>query len=145
MIDPEKIRAIIDMPPPRSITQLRSFQGKVAYLRRFIANLSGKCQPFATLNKKDIKFKWDEHCQRAFDEIKSYLTHPPVLAAPIPGKSLILYTAALDESLGALLAQTNKEGKENALYYLSHRLICYPHRCFPRGCTGYRPPSDVRP
>ena len=46
---------------------------------------------------------------------------PPVLAAPIPGKPLVLYTAALDESLGALLAQTNEQGKENALYYLSCR------------------------
>ena len=48
---------------------------------------------------------------------------PPVLVAPIPRKPFILYTAALDESLGALLAQVNEEGKENALYYLSRRLI----------------------
>ncbi|PKU59891.1 hypothetical protein MA16_Dca028303 [Dendrobium catenatum] len=45
------------------------------------------------------------------------------MAAPIPGKPLILHTAALDESLGALLAQVNDEGKENALYYLSRRLL----------------------
>ncbi|XP_028548815.1 uncharacterized protein LOC114579170 [Dendrobium catenatum] len=47
----------------------------------------------------------------------------PVLAAPVPGKPLILYTVALDESLGALLAQVNDEGKENALYYLNRRLL----------------------
>ena len=48
---------------------------------------------------------------------------PPVLAAPVPGKPLVLYTAALDESLGALLAQVNEQGKETALYYLSRRLL----------------------
>ena len=48
---------------------------------------------------------------------------PLVLAAPIPGRPLILYTAAFNDSLGALLAETNEEGKENALYYLSHWLI----------------------
>ncbi|PKU60757.1 hypothetical protein MA16_Dca028441 [Dendrobium catenatum] len=73
--------------------------------------------------KEDVRFKWDAECQEAFDSIKRYLLNPPILAAPIPGKPLILYTAALEESLGALLAQHNEEGKENALYYISRRLI----------------------
>ncbi|PKU60200.1 hypothetical protein MA16_Dca026585 [Dendrobium catenatum] len=94
-----------------------------AYIRRFISNLSGRCQPFSVLTKKDTKFIWDEKCQNAFDDIKQYLSNPPVLAAPIPRKPLILYTAALDESLGALLAQVNDEGKDNSLYYLNRRLI----------------------
>lgn len=122
-IDPEKIKAILEMPPPRSLTQLRSFQGKIAYIRRFISNLSGRSRPFSPLLKKDAKFIWDEKCQKAFEDLKRYLMNPPVLAAPIPGKPLILYTAALEESLGALLAQVNEEGKENALYYLSRRLL----------------------
>ncbi|NAV32995.1 reverse transcriptase-like protein [Klebsiella pneumoniae] len=122
-IDPLKIKAILEMPPPKSLTQLRSFQGRLAYLRRFISNLSGRCQPFAILNKKDSKYVWDDKCQTAFEEIKRYLANPPVLAAPIPGRPLILYTTALEESVGALLAQINEEGKENSLYYLSRRLL----------------------
>ena len=51
-----------------------------------------------------MPFKWDEKCQKAFDDIKAYLLSPPVLAAPIPNKELILYTTALEGSLGALLA-----------------------------------------
>ncbi|MHC6131760.1 Ty3/Gypsy family RNase HI domain-containing protein, partial [Serratia marcescens] len=84
--------------------------------------LSGKYQPFSHLMKKNTPFVWDEACQKAFDDIKHYLSNPPVLAAPITGKPLILYTAVTEESLGALLAQNNEEGKENALYYLSRRL-----------------------
>ncbi|XP_028549778.1 uncharacterized protein LOC110092989 [Dendrobium catenatum] len=122
-VDPNKVKAIIEMPPPKSLRQLRSLQGQLAFIRRFISNLSGRCQPFAKLMKKDVRFKWDDECQEAFDSIKRYLLSPPILAAPIPGKPLILYTAALEESLGALLAQHNKEGKENALYYISRRLI----------------------
>ncbi|PKU61407.1 putative mitochondrial protein [Dendrobium catenatum] len=117
------IKAIVDLKPPRSLTQLRSFQGKLAFLRRFISNLAGRCHPFAALAKKDARFHWDKNCQEAFESIKRYLTNPPVLAAPIPGKPLILYTTALDESLCALLAQENEEDKENDLYYLSRRLI----------------------
>ncbi|PKU82070.1 putative mitochondrial protein [Dendrobium catenatum] len=104
-IDPSMIKAIKDLKPPKSLTQLRSFQGNLAFLRRFISNLAGRCHPFTALAKKDAHFYWDKNCQEAFDSIKCYLTNPPVLAAPIVGKSLILYTTALDESLGALLAQ----------------------------------------
>jgi len=39
--------------------------------------------------------------------------------APVQGRPLILYTAALERSLGAMLAQCNDEWKENALYYIS--------------------------
>ncbi|XP_070004415.1 uncharacterized protein LOC142163405 [Nicotiana tabacum] len=38
-------------------------------------------------------------------------------------KPLILYIAAQERSLGALLDQENEEGKEQALYYLSRTLI----------------------
>ncbi|PKU62531.1 putative mitochondrial protein [Dendrobium catenatum] len=122
-IDPDKIQAIVEMSPPKTLRQLRSLQGRLAYIRRFISNLSGRCQPFSRLMKKDTPFIWDDACHEAFNSIKQYLLNPPILAAPIPGKPLILYTAALEESLGALLAQTNEDGKENALYYISRRLI----------------------
>ncbi|PKU66320.1 RNA-directed DNA polymerase [Dendrobium catenatum] len=69
-IDPTKIKAILEIKPPRSLTQLRSFQGRLAYLRRFISNLSGRCQPFAALSKKDSEFYWEDSCQKAFDSIK---------------------------------------------------------------------------
>ena len=102
---------------------LGSIQGRLAYIRRFIANLSGKIQRFTQLTKKDVPFKWDSECQKSFERLKQYLLQPPVLAAPIPGKPLILYTTALEGSLGALLAQENEGGKENALYYLSRMLV----------------------
>ncbi|XP_070036802.1 uncharacterized protein [Nicotiana tomentosiformis] len=71
--------------------------------------------------------------QRAMQNIFDDLLHknvecyvddlvPPVLAAPIPEKSLILYISAQETSVGALLAQENSEGKENSLYYLSRMI-----------------------
>ena len=43
--------------------------------------------------------------------------------APVQGRPLILYTAALERSLGAMLAQNSDEGKENALYYISRTMV----------------------
>ncbi|XXG53660.1 hypothetical protein AAC387_Pa03g1722 [Persea americana] len=59
------------------------------------------------------------------------MTKPPVLAVPTTGKPFILYTRALDYSLGALLAQENDGGKEATLYYLSRMLVGTKHRYSP--------------
>ena len=121
-IDQAKVDAISKMPEPQDIHELKSLQGKLAYLRRFMSNLVGRCQPFSHLMKKGTPLNWDQTCSEAFKSIKSYLAKPPVLAAPIPGKPLILYIAAQERSVGALLAQENSEGKENALYYISRTM-----------------------
>ncbi|XP_074300412.1 uncharacterized protein LOC141631672 [Silene latifolia] len=46
-----------------------------------------------------------------------------VFGAPIPGKSLVLYIAAQERSLGAMCAQEIEDRKEKALYYLSRTLV----------------------
>ena len=46
-----------------------------------------------------------------------------MFGAPVPSKPLILYIAAQKKSLGALYVQENEEGKEAALYYLSHTFV----------------------
>ncbi|KAG9458562.1 hypothetical protein H6P81_003070 [Aristolochia fimbriata] len=48
---------------------------------------------------------------------------PPVLMAPTSGKPLLLYIAAQEKSLGALLAQNDDQGKERPLYYLSRTMV----------------------
>ena len=42
-IDPDKVKAIIQMPPPRNLRKLWGLQGRLAYIRCFILNLSGRC------------------------------------------------------------------------------------------------------
>ena len=73
--------------------------------------------------KKGASFVWDQACQEAYEDIKRYLTKPPVLVALTSGKPFLLYAKALDHSLGALLAQKDDNGHEQAIYYLSRTLI----------------------
>ncbi|KAI5353032.1 hypothetical protein L3X38_005924 [Prunus dulcis] len=84
----------------------------------------GKIQPFSSLLrlKQEQTFKWEEQHQQAFQEIKHYLSNPPVLSPPKRGRPLKLYVSALEVSIGSLLVQDNKEGKEQAVYYLSRTL-----------------------
>ncbi|CAM9000520.1 unnamed protein product [Rhodiola kirilowii] len=111
------------MPEPKSLKELRGLQGRLAYIRRFISNLTGRCQPFSHLIKKDAPFVWDDKCRKAFDNIKKYLSTAPVLGAPTPGKPLILYVATQEKSLGEMCAQETDERKERPLYYLSRTLV----------------------
>ncbi|KAG9458441.1 hypothetical protein H6P81_002949 [Aristolochia fimbriata] len=122
-INQSKIDAIQKMPEPKNVSELKSFQGHLAYIRRFILNLAGRCQPFSRLLKKDTSFEWDDSCQNAFNNIKAYLTKPPMLVAPIVDRTLLLYIAAQEKLVGALLAQCNENNKERSLYYLSRTLV----------------------
>ncbi|XP_008223134.1 PREDICTED: uncharacterized protein LOC103322954 [Prunus mume] len=123
-IDKNKARSIIEALPPRNKKELQSLLGKINFLRRFISNSAGKIQPFSSLLrlKQEQTFKWEEQHQQAFEEIKHYLSNPPVLSPPRRGRPLKLYISASEVSIGSLLVQDNKEGKEQAVYYLSRTL-----------------------
>ncbi|GAA0140549.1 hypothetical protein LIER_01870 [Lithospermum erythrorhizon] len=121
-IEQAKIDAVVVMPEPRNLHELKSLQGKLAYLRRFISSLAEKCQAFSRLMKKGNPYVWDAACFAAFQDVKAYIMSPPVLATPIQGKPLIPYVEAQEQLVGALLAQENEEDKKNALYYLSRRM-----------------------
>jgi hypothetical protein len=123
-IDPKKIEAIQSVNVPTCKKDLQKFLGKVNYLRRFICNLSGKVNAFTPLLrlKNDIDFTWGAKQQEAFDEIKSYLTSPPVLQAPKSGIPFKLYVAAEKDVIGGVLTQET-EGKEYIVAYESRRLL----------------------
>jgi hypothetical protein len=103
---------------------MQKLLGKVNYLRRFISNLSGKISKFAPILwlKNKAEFTWRASQQRAFEDIKRYLSLPPMMKAPMAGISFQLYIAAEDAVIGAVLRQVT-EGKEHIITYLSRRLI----------------------
>ena len=69
-LDSEKIHAIQEMQPPRNLKKLRGLLGRLVYIRRFISNFSGRCQPLSKLMKKGVSFVWDNLYQEGFEEIK---------------------------------------------------------------------------
>ncbi|PNX66439.1 hypothetical protein L195_g055096, partial [Trifolium pratense] len=110
----------METKPPGTKKQLQSLLGKINFLRRFISNVSGKAQLFSPLLKlkKDDVFEWGIEQQKAFDEIKAYLSKPPTLMPPIRNKAMSLYIAASDSTIGSMLAQEDENGVEKAIYYL---------------------------
>ncbi|XP_059658828.1 uncharacterized protein LOC132305167 [Cornus florida] len=69
------------------------------------------------------EFKWDDTHQRAFDQIKKYLSSPPVMMPPRKKWPMKLYLSAAEESIGAMLAQENEAGTMKLRVYMMPVLV----------------------
>ena len=92
-VNPEKIRAIMELEPPKTIKEVQSLNGKIVALNRFVSKATDKCLPFFHILRKS--FEWTDECQKAFEELKKYLSSPPLLSLSKPGEELYLYLAIL--------------------------------------------------
>ena len=60
--DPDKIKAILNMSPPQTETEIRGLLGRLQYISMFIIRLTDTCEPiFRLLRKKQPKV-WDDQC-----------------------------------------------------------------------------------
>ena len=110
-ISQKTIKAINKVVAPETKVGLQSLIDKFNFIRRFIANLSGKIQPFSSLLKlkADQKFVWGEAQQKVLNEIKQYLTPPPVFVPLQKHKPFKLYLSADERAIGSALIQEFEE------------------------------------
>ncbi|KAL5854909.1 hypothetical protein ACOSQ4_004711 [Xanthoceras sorbifolium] len=101
--DSKKIEAIIDWKPPKNVTEIRSFLGLAGYYRRFVKGFSSIASPLTTLLHKNVRFKWNDKCQVAFDRLKTMLVEASVLIQPVSGKDFVIYSDASHNGLGCVL------------------------------------------
>uniref|UniRef100_A0A2N9EXH7 Integrase catalytic domain-containing protein n=1 Tax=Fagus sylvatica TaxID=28930 RepID=A0A2N9EXH7_FAGSY len=125
-VDPAKASAIATMRPPTSHKELKSFLGRLSYIRRFIPGLAAVTSTFSHLLKKGVSFNWSAECQEAFERIQAIMTKLPTVCAPLAGKPLRLYLASNSQAIGALVAQENDDGVEQPVYYrLRHYFLAH--------------------
>ena len=79
--NPDKIKAVLDMPSPSSITEVQRLTGRIVALSRFVSRASDKCQPFFQILKE--AFQWDARCEEEFAALKMYLSSPPPPPPPL--------------------------------------------------------------
>jgi len=123
MIDPFKVEVILKLPPPRTIRQLQSLQGKANFLRRFIANYVEVTKGFMHLLKKDVPFYWDYQANWSFEALKEALTSSPILSPPDYIKNFLLYLAVVESTTGMVLVQEGENHLEHVIYYLYRALM----------------------
>ncbi|KAJ8016328.1 hypothetical protein DPEC_G00006050 [Dallia pectoralis] len=121
MADPAKIEAVRSWPTPKNQTEVRSFVGLASYYRRFVKGFAEIARPLHQLTEKGRRFKWEENCQRAFNQLKAGLISSPVLSYPDPHHTFILDTDASNVGIGAVLSQ-EVDGLEQVIAYASRAL-----------------------
>jgi hypothetical protein len=72
--------------------------------------------------KANDEFRWGVEQQRAFEEIKEYLSKPPVLVPPQQDKPFYMYLSIGDTSIASVVIQVH-DGKEMVVFYLSRRML----------------------
>ena len=60
---PSKTEAILDLSPPESVKEVRSFLGMVNYYRRVIPNYTQHSCELTKLTKKNVRFEWTQKCE----------------------------------------------------------------------------------
>ena len=103
----------------RNIKEVQSLTGQVAALNRFLSKATDKCLPFFKILRK--AFEWTDQCQKAFQDLKLYLTIAPLLSPSILGEELYLYLAVSTHAVSSTLIR--EEGKvQKPVYYTSRAL-----------------------
>ena len=103
--NPEKVRAIMELEPPKTVKAVQSLNGKVAALNRFVSKATDKCLPFFRVLKKS--FEWTDECQKAFEDLKKYLSSLPLLSPSVLGEELYLYIAVSQAAVSAALVRND--------------------------------------
>ncbi|XP_009618063.2 uncharacterized protein [Nicotiana tomentosiformis] len=111
-VEPSKIKAIQELPPPKSKKDVMSFLGRLNYISRFIAQSTVIYELIFKFLKRDVAIKWTGECQKAFDRIKEYLSNPPMLVPPESRKPLLLYMSVLDNAFAYVLGQNGETGRK---------------------------------
>ena len=115
-VNPDKIWAIIEMTSPRNVKEVRSLNGKVVVLNRFVSRARDKCLPFFHTLKKS--FKWTAEYQQAFKDLKAYLSSPSLLSPSKPGEELFLYLVVSSVAVSTALVR-EEERIQKPIYYTS--------------------------
>ena len=73
-VNPDQIRTIHSMQPPRNPKEDRKLTGMIAALNHFISRSADRCRPFFLLLNKWKGFEWTEECALDFQQLKKYLS-----------------------------------------------------------------------
>ncbi|XP_077248387.1 uncharacterized protein LOC143888001 [Tasmannia lanceolata] len=116
--NPEKIKAVMELTAPKTIREVQRLTGMIAALGRFISKSTERCLPFFSAVKGLKTAPWTEECQTAFEELKKYLSSPPLLTKPEPGEELFLYLSVSSTALASVLVR-EEHRQQKPIYYVS--------------------------
>lgn len=120
-VDPEKIKAILDIPTPKTVSEVRRMIGISSWYRRFVKDYGSLVAPLTNLLRKNRPFVWTKECEESWAEVKERLVTAPILVMPDFEREFVIQADASDYGVGAVLTQEFDEG-EKVIAYVSKSL-----------------------
>ena len=126
--DPQKIKALMDMPPPNNKKELQAFLGVINYLGKFSPGTVSVCEPLRKLTLHRAAWMWNAPYQTIYDKANCLIEADICIKFCDETKPLYLKTDAPRVGLGATLLQA-RDGmtclKDSAPDYTILQLIAY--------------------
>ncbi|GAA0139561.1 hypothetical protein LIER_35105 [Lithospermum erythrorhizon] len=107
------------MQNPKTQKEAQRLTRIIVALTRFISRPRDWSLPFFKAIKTRKEFEWTPDCEQSFQELKSYLQSPQLLARPVVGDVLQLYLAVSEYALSSVLI-TEEAKVQRPVYYFSH-------------------------
>lgn len=116
-IDPDKVKAVLEMPSPEDVEGIQRVNGFVNYLAKFLPRLADQMEPIRRLTRQHTEFKWAEEQEKALQEVKRLVTTAPVLSYYDPKGNLEIQCNASKKGLGKPIAYASRTLKETEQRY----------------------------
>ena len=100
--NPDQIQSVMNIPSPTYVRDVQRPTDRVDALSRFISRSSEKCHLFFNTLCISKDFEWTPTCEQAFQDLKKYLTSPPLLSKPKDGEQLFIYLAVSEGAVNAV-------------------------------------------
>ena len=120
-VNPDQIKAINDLKPPRNAKEVQKLTGMFAALNRFISRSADRCRPFYLLINKWKGFKLSKDCTVAFQQLKEYLLRPFIMSSPAADEVLYAYIVLAPHVVSLVLIREDN-GLQRSVYYVSKSL-----------------------
>ena len=115
-----KVNAVLKMPPPSNVTSLRSFMGSVQFYAKFLpSDFATVAEPLYRLMKKNTKWNWGSEQQKAFEQLKGFLSSDDVLVHFNKDVPVGIACDASSVGIGAVLFHRYKDGSERPIANVS--------------------------
>lgn len=121
IVDPTRAQAISQIPLLNSKKELKSFFGKINFVRKFIAGFAEIVAPLNAMLKQDTLIEWKPEAKMAFRDIKDVIMQASVLVSPDFDMDFYIYSFASDHTLAAVLTQRRELG-EHLIAFMSTQL-----------------------
>lgn len=120
--DPNKVKAIQQLPQPTCVEDVRRLMGMANYLAKFMPQLATITTPLKELQKERNEWIWAEPQETAFQRLKDTLSSPEVLAQYSNTADTRVAADASPYGIGAVLTQKQADGSWRPVTYISRGL-----------------------